>query len=75
MLSGKFVFSQNMGHFPWPVFHQCATHHNGDKYIKTFNCSEQYRCMAFAKLTYKSSLRNIKICLLSQPSKLYHMGI
>ena len=64
-----------MDHLPWPVFHQCVAHYNGDKYIKTFNCSEQYRCMAFAQLTYRSSLRDIEICLRSQTRKLYHMGI
>ena len=75
MLSGNFVFSQIMDHLPWPVFHQCVAHYCGDKYIKTFSCSEQYRCMAFAQLTYRSSLRDIEICLRSQGSKLYHMGI
>ena len=75
MYSGNFVFSQIMDHLPWPAFHQCVAHYNGDKYIKTFNCSEQYRCMDFAQLTYKSSLRDIEICLRSQASKLYHMGI
>ena len=75
MYSGNFVFSQIMDHLPWPAFHQCVAHYNGDKYIKTFNCSEQYRCMDFAQLTYKSSLRDIERCLRSQASKLYHMGI
>ena len=42
---------------------------------KNFNCSEQYRCMAFARLTCRSSLRDIEICLRPQASKLYHMGI
>ena len=37
MYSGNFVFSQIMDHLPWPVFHQCVAHYNGDKYIKTFN--------------------------------------
>ena len=75
MFSGIFVFSQIMDHFPWPVFHQCVAHCSGDKYIKTFSCSEQYRCMLFAKLTYRSSLRDIEICLRYQGNKLYHMGI
>ena len=75
MYSANFVFSQIMDHFPWPVFHQCVAHYNGDNYIKTFNCSEQCRCMAFAQITYRSSLRDIEICLRSQASKLYHMGI
>ena len=75
MLSGNFVFSQIMDHLPWPVFHQCVAHYSGDKYIKTFSCSEQCRCIAFAQLTYRSSLRDIEICLRFRGSKLYHMGI
>ena len=75
MYTGNFVFSQIMEHLPWPVFNQCVAHYSGDKYVKTFNCSDQYRCMAFAQLTYRSSLRNTEICLRSQASKLYHIGI
>ena len=31
--------------------------------------------MAFAQLTYRSSLRDIETCLRTQSAKLYHMGI
>jgi len=31
--------------------------------------------MAFAQLTYREGLRDIKVCLNSQQNKLYHMGI
>ena len=76
MFSGNFVFfSQIMDHFPWPVFHQFVSHYSGDKYIKSFRCSGQYRCMAFAQLTYIPSLQDIEICLRSQGNKLYNMGI
>ena len=75
MYSGNFAFSQIMDHLPWPVFHQCVAHYNGDKYIKSFNFSEQCRCIAFAQLTYRSSLRDIEIYLRSHTRKLYHMGI
>jgi transposase len=36
---------------------------------------DQFLCMAFAQLTYRESLRDIEVCLRSNPSKLYHMGI
>jgi hypothetical protein len=42
--------------------------------VRTLNCAEHYRCMAFAELTYRESLRDIEACLLAQPAKLYHMG-
>jgi len=36
---------------------------------------DQFRCMAFAQLTYRESLRDIEACLRAMQSKLYHMGI
>jgi hypothetical protein len=42
--------------------------------VQTFPCTEQYRAMAFAQLTYRESLRDIEACLAAQPAKLWHMG-
>ena len=75
MLSGSFDFAQIMDHLPWSIFQQCVTRYDGDKHVKAFTCSDQYRCMAFAQLTYRSSLRDIETCLRAQATKLYHMGI
>ena len=75
MFSDRFVFSQIMEHLPWSVFDQCVTRYDGDKYVKAFTCSDQYRCMAFAQLTYRTSLRDIETCLRTQATKLNHMGI
>lgn len=68
MYSGSLVFAQIMGHLPWHVFNRCVSRYGGDLYVKAFSCADQYRCMAFAQLTYRSSLR-------AQSGKLYHMGI
>ena len=75
MFSDRFIFSQIMEHLPWSVFDQCVTRYDGDKYVKAFTCADQYRCMAFAQLTYRTSLRDIETCLRTQATKLYHMGI
>ena len=75
MFSDRFVFSQIMEHLPWSVFDQCVTRYDGDKYVKAFTCSAQYRCMAFAQLTCRTSLWDIETCLRTQATKLYHMGI
>ena len=42
--------------------------------VQTFPCTEQYRAMAFAQLTFRESLRDIETCLSAQPAKLLHMG-
>lgn len=42
--------------------------------MKSFSCLDQFLCMAFAQLTYRKSLRDIKACLRSRQEKFYHMG-
>ena len=75
MYSGSLVFAQIMQHLPWDTFRRCVSRYGGDRYVKAFTCADQYRCMAFAQLTYRSSLRDIEACLRAQSGKLYHMGI
>ena len=75
MYTGKLVFSQLMDHLPWTTFRRCVQRYNGNRKVKSFFCSEQFRCMSFAQLTHRESLRDIEICLRVHNSKLYHMGI
>lgn len=75
MYSGKLVFAQVMDHLPWPRFQHFVNHYDGHRKVKSFSCGDQYSCMAFAQLTYRSSLRDIEVCLRAQSNKLYHMGI
>ena len=53
MYTGKLVFSQLMDHLPWDTFHRYVKRYNGNHKVKSFFCAEQYRCMAFAQLTYR----------------------
>jgi len=75
MYTGKLVFAQAMDHLPLHTLRRCIRRYNGNRHIKRFSCQDQYRCMAFAQLTYRESLRDIEACLNAQSSKLYHMGI
>ena len=75
MYEGHLVFSQLMDHLPQHSFRRHVAHFGGDRSIKTFSCQDQFRCMAFAQLTYRDSLRDTVTCLNAQPTKLYHMGI
>ncbi len=74
MYIGKTLFAQLMDFLPWKTFHRIVDRCNGDRYVKSLTCAEQFRVMAFAQLTYRESLWNIGVCLLAQSSKLYHMG-
>ena len=75
MYTGKHVFSQGMEHLPLHTFHQCVNRYRGDFKVQEFFCLDQYLCIAFAQLTYRESLRDIKACLRAQKNKLYHIGI
>lgn len=75
MYTGKLVFAQAMDHLPLHTFRRCIQRYDGNRHIKRLTCQDQYRCMAFAQLTYRESLRDIEACLKAQSNKLYHMGI
>lgn len=75
MYEGKLVFSQLMDHLPQHTFRRCVERYGGDRSVKSFTCQDQFRCMAFAQLTYRDSLRDTVTCLNAQHGKLYHMGI
>ena len=75
MYDGKLVFSQAMHFVPWHTFRRCVKRYDGEHKVHSFRCTEQYRCMAFAQLTYRESLRDIETCLRAQSHKLPHMGI
>jgi hypothetical protein len=75
MYTGNLVFSQVMDHLPMHTFRRCVQRYQGNHKVQSFTCLDQFRCMAFAQLTYRESLRDIEPCLRAQQSKLYHMGI
>ena len=43
--------------------------------VRTLDCADLFRIMAFAQLTWRESLRDIEVCLTSNQSKLFHMGL
>ena len=75
MYVGATIFAQIMNLLPWRRFQTCVTRYQGDYKVKTFKCTEHFRVMAFAQLTYRERLRDIEACLRAMSSRLYHMGI
>lgn len=75
MYAGKTVFAQLMDFLPWTTFSRIVTRYGGDHRVRTLLCTEHFRILAFAQLTYRESLRDIEACLAMQAAKLYHMGI
>jgi hypothetical protein len=74
MHEGKLVFAQLVDHLPMHTYRRIVTRFGGDRWMKSFSCQDQLRAMAFAQLTWQSSLRDTVICLDVQKDKLYHMG-
>ena len=72
---GSLVFAQLMDLLPLHVFHRSVQRYEGQRYVKSFSCLDQFLVMAFAQLTFRESLRDVEACLSAVPSKLYHMGI
>ena len=75
MNSGRTIFSQVMEYLPYKSFAACVKRYNGERYVKSFSCMNQFLCMSFAQLSYRESLRDIEVCLRAMQPKLYHMGL
>ena len=74
MNTGRAVFAQLMEFIPTYQFQLCVDRYRGNRYLKGFSCWDQFLCLAFAQLTYRTSLRDIEACLRAQQPKLYHLG-
>jgi len=75
MNTGKTLFAQVMEFVPWKTFGRIVERHHGDLGVRTLNCAEVFRIMAFSQLTWRESLRDIEACLDANQSKLFHMGL
>ncbi len=74
MYRGQTVFAQLMGFGPWMAFSRIVAHYGGDRGVRSLNCAQQLRAMAFAQLTRRRSLRDLVACLDAVPAKLYRAG-
>ncbi len=72
---GKTLFAQVMEYVPWKTFGRIIDRHGGDAGVRTLDCADLFRVMAFSQLTWRESLRDIEVCLASNQSKLFHMGM
>src|SRR6195256_2173140 len=75
MYSGRTLFSQVIDFVPWTSFDRIVVKYGGDIGVRTLRCTEHFRIMAFAQITYRESLRDIEACLGAQPAKLCSMGL
>lgn len=71
---GKTLFAQLMEFVPWTSFSRIVARYGGDLGVRRLSCSEQFRVMAFAQLTWRESLRDIEVTLSANAAKLYALG-
>jgi hypothetical protein len=71
---GKTLFAQVMEYVPWKTFGRIIERHRGDAGVRTLDCADVFRLMAFSQLTWRESLRDIESCLAANQGKLFHMG-
>ena len=72
---GKTLFAQVMEYVPWKTFGRIIDRHGGDSGVRTLDCADLFRVMAFSQLTWRESLRDIEACLVANQGKLFHMGL
>lgn len=74
MYNGKTVFAQLTSIIPYHRFQHYVRLYDGNKWLQSFSCWDQYLSMSFAQLTNRRSLRDIESALEAQSHKHYHMG-
>ena len=75
MHSGKYVFAQVMDFLPVNDFNKCVKKYNGFYKVHHFTCWHQLLAMVFGQIANRESLSDLVLCLRSQRSKWYHLGL
>ena len=75
MNNGKYVFSQVVSILNANDFKKCVDKHQGNYKVKDFTCWHHLLCMIFGQLANRESLSDLVLCLQTQKSKWYHLGI
>jgi hypothetical protein len=68
MNAGKTLFAQVMEFVPWKTFGRIIAKHKGDSGVRTLSCADLFRIQAFSQLTWRESLRDIRLAL--RPTRL-----
>lgn len=74
MNQGRSVFTQVMDVIHPQQFNRCVTRFAAHQLLWDFSCWDQFLCMSFAQLTYRTSLRDTVDCLDARRDVLYHLG-
>ena len=74
MNQGRAIFSQVVDQIHPQQFDRLVGRYVSQATRMDFSCWDQFLCMAFAQLTFRSSLRDTVDCLMARRDLLYHLG-
>ena len=69
------ILNQLLHLFPIYGFDKCVSHHSGGRYVKKFDCWQQFITLFYAQGKGLNSLRDITSSLGNYPSEWYHLGL
>lgn len=69
------VLNELLNLLPRHAFESLVKSHNGDRYVKRFDCWNQLTAMIYAQASGKQSLRDIQQGIEANPARLYHLGL
>lgn len=75
MNNGKYVFAQVSSFLNFNDFISCINKYDGNYKVLHFTCWHQLMCLLFGQLSNRESLSDLMICLETQQSKWYHLGM
>jgi hypothetical protein len=58
--TGKTSIARLMDFLRWNTFAQLVSRHDGDRRARALTCTEQFRAMTLAQLTYRERLSDIE---------------
>ena len=71
MYFGKTLFSPVMEFVPWTSLARILQRHGGGSGVRALPCTEHFRAMAFAQITWRESQRDIEASPSANAGKLY----
>ena len=74
MSKGRPVFAQIMSRIHLETFQRCVRRYSSNYARWEFSCWDYFLCIAFAQMTYRTSLRDTVDCLEVRNDILYHLG-
>ena len=75
MNTGRAVFAQLLAIVPFSHFEHLVEKYQSNRWTRDFTAWSHFICMVYAQFTRREGLRDLIVCLNSQSTKLYHVGL